>query len=399
MRRAAPSSAFRACQALAAAALACALAPAVAQEQVAPPAASSAEQRFGGDLFIGGGSLTVRAPVKGDLFAAGGSIDVDTPVAGDAVMAGGRLRVGSDIGRNIYAAGGHVNVLGKVGGNARMAGGQVEITPQAEVAGNVTVTGGVVQLRGVIKGHVQAAGGQLLIDGPIAGDVIATSGRVTLGPSARIAGKLRYRSGSPLEQDPAAQVAGGIEQLLPSLRNGEDKARAAQAALEAREHERRFTSPVRAWTVGLMLLAALLLALMPGVSANVARTLRERSGRSLLAGFALLVCVPVGVLLLFITIIGIPAGLAIVAAYLALLPVAYVASAVGAGDWALQRWQPQRGTQIAWRIGAACLALLVLARLGWVPVLGWVIAFLALLAGLGAVVLQFTGWRVAASAA
>lgn len=398
MRRTVPSQAFRLCRALAAAALACALAPAVAQVQDASPAAGGAEQRFGGDLFIGGGSLTVRTPVKGDLFAAGGSIDVDTPVAGDAVMAGGRLRLGSDIGRNIYAAGGHVNVLGKVGGNARMAGGQVEIAPQAEVAGNVTVTGGTVQLRGAIKGHVQAAGGQLLIDGPIAGDVIATSGRVTLGPSARIAGKLRYRSGSPLEQDAAAQVTGGVEQLLPSLRSGEDKARAAQAALEAREHERRFASPVRAWTVGLMLLAALLLALMPGVSANVARTLRERSGRSLLAGFALLVCVPVGALLLFITIIGIPAGLAILAAYLALLPVAYVASAVGAGDWALQRWQPQRGTKTAWRIGAACLALLVLALLGWVPVLGWVIAFLALLAGLGAVVLQFMGWRVAAGA-
>jgi cytoskeletal protein CcmA (bactofilin family) len=374
------------------------MASAVAQPEEARPAPSVAEQRFGGDLFIGGGSLTVRVPVKGDLFAAGGSIDVDTPVAGDAVMAGGRLRVGSDVGRNIYAAGGHVSVLGKVGGNARMAGGQVEIAPQAEVAGNVTVTGGTVQLRGAIKGHVQAAGGQLLIDGPVAGDVIATSGRVTLGPAARIAGKLRYRSGSPLEQDPAAQVAGGVEQLLPSLRSGDDKARAVQAALEAREHERRFSNPVRAWTVGLMLVAALLLALLPGVSAKVARTWRERSGRSLLAGFVVLVCVPVAVLLLFITIIGIPAGLAIVLAYLALLPVAYVASAVGAGDWALQRWQPQRSAATLWRIGAACLALLVLALLGWVPVLGWVIAFLALLAGLGAVVLQFTAWRAAASA-
>jgi cytoskeletal protein CcmA (bactofilin family) len=390
------SHALRRGLATALAALACALAPAMPQAQEVQPAGSPAEQRFGGDVFIGGGSVSVREAVKGDLFAGGGSIDVDAPVTGDAVMAGGKLRIGADIGRNIYAVGGNVNVLGKVGGNVRMAGGQVEIAPQAEVAGNVSVSGGNVQLRGTIKGHVQAAGGQLLIDGPIAGDVIATSGALTLGPGARIAGKLRYRSGQPLAQDPAAQVAGGIEKLLPSLGRSGDKARAEQGARE--EHERRWSGPVRAWTVGLMLLAALLLALLPGVSANVARTWRARAGVSLLAGFVLLVCVPVAVLLLVVSIVGIPVALALLASYLALLPVAYVATAIGAGDWALQRWQPQHGAKVLWRIGAACLALVVLALLGWVPVLGWVVAFLALLAGLGAVALQLTGWRVAAGA-
>jgi len=390
--------ALRRCLATALAALACALAPTNIAAQDTPPKGSPAERRFGGDLFIGGASVSVREAVSGDLFAGGGSIDVDSPVAGDAVLAGGRLRIGANVGRNIYAAGGQINVLGKVGGNMRVAGGQVEIAPQAEVAGNVSVTGGHVQLRGTIKGHVQAAGGEILIDGPIAGDVIATSGELKLGPGARIAGKLRYRSGQPLAQDPAAQVAGGVEKLLPALGRSGDKSRAETLALGEREHERRWSGPVRAWTVGLMLLAALLLWLLPGASANVARTWRAHAGIGLLAGFIVLVCVPVAVLLMLVSIIGIPVALALVAAYLALLPVAYVATAIGAGDWALQRWQPQRGAQVLWRIGAACLALVVLALLGWVPVLGWVVALLALLAGLGAMVLQFTGWRVVASA-
>jgi len=368
-----------------------------AQAPQPTPPSGSAGQRFGGDLFIGGGSITVREAVQGDLFAAGGSVDVDTPVAGDAVVAGGKLRLGADIGRNVYAAGGNINVLGKVGGNARMAGGQIEIAPQAQVAGNVTVTGGQVQLRGAIQGHVQTAGGQLLIDGPIGGDVIASSGQITLGPAARIAGKLRYRSGQPLVQDPAAQVTGGVEVLAPRIGRGDDKARPDAALHEERTH--RWTGPVRLWTVGLMLLAALLVALLPGVSAGVARTWRARAGRSLLVGFALLVCVPVAVLLLAITIVGIPIALALLAAYLALLPLAYVASAIAIGDWALQRWQSQHLAQAGWRIGAACLALLALALLGWVPMLGWAIALLALLAGLGAVVLQFTAWRVPAASA
>ena len=278
-----------------------------------------------------------------------------------------------------------MSVLGQVGGNARIAGGQVEIEPQAVVAGNLSVTGGNVQLRGTIRGHVQAASGQLLIDGPIAGDVVATSGQITLGPRG-IGGQLRYRSGQTLEQDPAAQVAGGVEKLLPALGARRDKARDGREGREGRE--RRFAGTVGLWTVGLMVLAALLLALLPGVSAGVARTWRERTGRSLVVGFVLLVCTPVAALVLLFTLIGIPVALALVASYLALLPVAYVASAIGAGDWALARWQPQRSARALWRILAACLALLALALLGWVPVLGWVIGLLALLAGLGAITLD-----------
>jgi len=344
-----------------------------------------AERRIGGDLFIAGGSVTVSQPISGDLIATGGSIDVDAPITGDAVVAGGKLRVGVDVGGSVYAAAGQLTVNAKVGRNLRAAGGQAELGPKSEVVGNLSIAGGQVRLHGAVRGHVQAAGGRLLVDGPVGGDVLATTGQIELGPNARIAGKLRYRSGEQLKQDPAAQVAGGIEILLPAFGGGGDR----QGPVDRHDRPRALASGFGwVWTIGLIVLASVLLAALPRFYANVTQTLSERPGMSLLLGFVLLVCTPFAALFAFITLIGIPLGLLLSALYLALLPVAYVSAGIGLGGWVLQRLRPDSATRLGWRIAAAAAALAVLAWVGWVPWLGWIIGFAALLAGLGALLMQ-----------
>ena len=249
-----------------------------------------------------------------------------------------------------------------------------------------------MRLLGAVQGHVQVAGGSVFVDGPVGGDVFATSGEVELGPNARIAGKLRYRSGAQLRQDSAAQVAGGIEHLFPSFRRGGD---AASAPPAPRHGAARGIAVV--WTLGLIALALVLLAVLPGFYRHVSQALRERLGMSLLLGFVLLVCTPVAALLLLVTLIGIPLALLVAALYLALLPVAYVGAAIGLGAWALARWKPDAADRFGWRAAAAAAALVLLALLGAVPWFGGLIGFAALLAGLGALVLQVRRTRPAAA--
>ena len=348
-------------------------------------AETPAEQRLGGDLFVAGGAVAVDQPVAGDLVAMGGSIDVDAPVAGDALAAGGKLRFGVDVTGSVYAAGGRITMAGKVGRNLRAAGGQLELGPKSEVVGNLSIAGGQVRLLGAVRGHVQAAGGRVRIDGPVGGDVLVTSGQLELGPNARIAGKLRYRSREPITQDPAAQVAGGVELLMPAW--GSD-GRASEPRGERPGPPAWASGIAWIWTIGLVVLAAVLIALLPGFSTGVAGALRERFGLSLLLGFVLLVCTPFAALFAFVTLIGIPLGLLLIALYLALLPVAYVSAGIGLGELGLRRLRPDRVQTTGWRIAAAALALMVLALAGWIPWFGGLIAFAALLAGLGALLLQ-----------
>lgn len=337
-----------------------------------------AERSFGNDRFAAGPTVRIAQPVTGDLFAAGGSVDIEAPVTGDALAAGGNLRITASLGESLYAAGGQLRLDAPVARSARVAGGQIELGPRSRVAGNLTIVGGEVELRGTIGGHVLAAAGELLIDGEIAGDVTATAGAIELGPNARIGGRLRYASREEIRRDPAAQIAGGVERVAV---RGESR--------RAERFERSFGPRGGwVWTVGLMVLAALLVGGLPEFYARVTATMRARPGASLLAGFVAVVCIPVAAVILFVTIVGIPLALIALGLYLALLVVGYASAGIALGDSLLKRVRAAAASGLWWRVGAAMLATLVIALVARVPYLGGAVMLAALVIGIGALLLQ-----------
>jgi hypothetical protein len=104
---------------------------------------------------------------------------------------------------------------------------------------------------------------------------------------------------------------------------------------------------------------------------------------ALLVGFVVLACAPIAVLLLMITVIGIPLALLAVCLYAALVPLGYLASAATIGEWLLSRMR--QGAEIVTRqripmlIGVLVL-LFVLTRVPW---LGGIVKALAVLVGVG----------------
>jgi cytoskeletal protein CcmA (bactofilin family) len=330
------------------------------------------------DRFVAGATVIERAPVGGDLFAAGGSVDVEAAVAGDALVAGGTVRLAENVGQSVYAAGGRLSLSGQVARNARLAGGEVLLEPTARIGGNLTITAGRAEIRGATDGSLGAAGSSVLIDGRIGGDAEIAAASIELGPHARIDGNLRYRSSAELQRDPAAQVAGAVEQLGPQLPR------------DAASRTTHWIGIVFAtlWTIGLTLLAAIVVALLPRASASVSGALHRWPGSALLLGFAVLVCTPIVVVLSFVTVIGIPLGLLLLLVYLMLLPVAWVASAIGIGDWFVSQLSSDPAKAMTRRVVAAALSVVLLAFLARVPWIGGWIAFVALMAGIGALALQ-----------
>jgi cytoskeletal protein CcmA (bactofilin family) len=350
-----------------------------AQVSAEPPRKDGAREMIvGPDRMATAFQLRIELPVNGDLIAAGGSVEIDAPIAGDAVLAGGDVRLGAAVGQSVYAAGARLTVVDSIGRNARIAGGLVEFGPRSRILGNVTVGGGNVRLRGVVDGTVQAAGGRLLVDGPVGGDVIATAGRLELGPGARISGRLRIVGDQEIARDPAAEVLGGVE-------------RTAVASDGVAPAERSAPAGRRAgwlWTFGLMLLAAVMVRAFPIVSLRVSDAARSRPALCALVGFAVLVCVPVAALLLLVTVIGIPLSLLTIAIYLAALLISYVAAGVALGDRLLALTRYETPGRSWWRVGAAMMAVLLIALLARIPLLGWLVVLAAFLIGLGALAMQ-----------
>jgi cytoskeletal protein CcmA (bactofilin family) len=329
------------------------------------------ERTLGADRFAAGGTLQLGGQTSGDLVAAAGELDLEGVVGGDALAAGGRLGMRASIAQDLYAAGGRVWMSGSTGRNARIAGGYVELVPQARIAGNATVAGGDVRIRGAVDGYLQVAGGHVVLDGAVRGNVEAAAGELELGPNARIEGTLRYVSRAELRRDPAAQVR--AVQRLEMKRIPEDAGERAGRAL------------LWIWTAGLLVLAAVFAAALPGLSAGIAATVRARWARSLLVGFVALVCIPVAALLAAVTVVGLPLALATGALYLALLLLGYVACGVSAGTLLVGQGRASHG---GWRIAAAVGGMLAISLLARIPYAGAFFVLAALFLGLGALLIQ-----------
>lgn len=347
---------------------------------IARPTASAAAAP---DRFVAGAGVVERTPVDGDLFAAGGSVDIEAPVAGDAIVAGGTVRLDSPVRGSTYAAAGSLSIAGPIERNARLAGGHVRVEPSARIGGNLTVAAGRAELRGAVDGSFVAAAGSVLIDARIGGDADVTAGSVSLGPHARIDGSLRYRSHEPLQRDPSAQVAESVE-----------RPRAAFAREDVRRSMRGLGTVLWVlWTIGLTLLAAIVVALVPRAAATIAASLRQRPGLALAVGFVVLVCTPIAVVLSLVTVIGIPLGLTLLLVYLMLLPLAWVAAAIGIADWFVSLLPSVSAGTVTRRVVATALSVVLLALASSAPWVGGWIAAVALMAGLGALALQLRALR------
>ncbi len=330
---------------------------------------SAAAQRFGDDLYLSGGDITLDSPVPGDAVVAGGRIALAAKIEGDALVAGGSLDIRSPIAGNLYAAGGEIRVAAPIGANARLAGGRVAIDREADVAGALTVAGASVRLDGQVRGYVLITAAQVEVNGRVAGDLRVVGGELVLGPEAVVEGRLDYRGAAALERAEGARVQGEITAPPPpGTSSGPGGLSIARIA----------------WIIGAIVAAAIVLALTPTGTRRVTRALRERPIGALLLGLALLVGLPVAAVLLIITVIGIPLAALILAALLALVALGYLATAAALGDAFVERRSMSSTRR---RILATSLVLIVLAVLARLPYVGWAVWLLALLAGIGAIAL------------
>jgi hypothetical protein len=346
---------------------------------------------FGSDYFGAGGALNLTDAVEGDALLAGGRVSTAGEVKGDLVVAGGELSIGGAIGDDLYAGGGNVQLDAIVTGNARVAGGDVTVGPATVVAGGLSLTGGRVQFDGNAHQYLQASGGTVRINGEVHGDAEVRAEELEIGPDTRIGGRLVYRGPSQPAVPEGAQIAGGIEFHEESVgRYFEDVKPQVQDTVHG--------VGTFLWFFGVFVAAALFLLLMPRFADDAASIVGRKPMQSLGLGLALLVCVPFVAVGLLITIIGIPLALLLMSLYLLVLFLGWVTAALFVAQRVLQVLRPGRPATRGWQLAALFAGLAVLWLLKQVPLVGGLIGFIALIAGIGALVWRTWNGRGAVTA-
>ena len=325
-------------------------------------------------------ALLVLATVPGTVLAApvqgiGGTVVVEPGETVDRVDAvAGTVVVRGTVTGDVNVATGSLVVTGVVGGDVRAGAGSVDL--RGRVDGDVTVgTGSLVLAEGaVVGGRLEAGVGTARLAGTVRGDAAVGGGDIVLAPTATFEGDLRYDGDL---DDRGATVEGRLvrDESLSGT-SFQPFAAVGEAALD-----------VYGLLVTLVL-GAVLLAVFPVASGRLAARVAEAPLETALYGLLALVGVPVLLVLVALTVIGIP--LALVGAVLFAL-VAWVGSVYGRyalGEWLLA------SADVDHRWAALLVGVVVVALLGLVPVLGGVVRFVVLLLGLGALAwLGLGGYR------
>ncbi|WP_121744122.1 bactofilin family protein [Natronorubrum halophilum] len=299
------------------------------------------------DARTGGTVVVEEGETVDSLEAFSGTVIVEGTVTGDVSAVAGDVRIEGDVGGDLEAAAGSVTIAGTVDGDVEVAAGSFTVAEGATVGGDVS-----------------AGAGNVAIDGTLEGDADIGADTIQLGDSGAIAGDLRY-SGS-LEGNTAA-VAGEVQQ---DSSVGTDLGPTIQ--------------PIASWLFAAyvlalnLLLGAALLALFPRFSDGIANRVASSPVRSGLVGFGVLVVVPVLLVLIAITIVGIPFSIVGAFGFALVIWIGTVYGRYAVAAWLLSTV----GVTNRWL--ALVVGLVAGAILAQIPIVGGLINLLVFLLGLGA---------------
>lgn len=382
------------------------------------------------DLYIGAQTLTMNGTVKGDLIVGAQTVIINGTVEGDLIAGAQTVVINGSVGDDarVFAAAIQIAEAASIGGDLVAMGASVETKTGSRVAADLVSGSGQVYLAGEVGGDVLAGTGGLELRGPVGGDVKAyvninqdtasagpmnmylSNSPVTIpsmrpglhvGDKASIGGDLLY-TGTLDVAIPAGIVAGEVTRVEPTSTeiNGQPAPRVQTDGEKVLEW---FFGMLRS-IVTLILFGLLLGWLFPRFMRLLPENLKTQPLVSLGWGSILYAAVFFGVLvIILLTIMLALIGLrwnifwlgwllltALGTAFL--FATAYLSKVVvgeAIGKWLLGRVRPALAEHRYWPMLAGVTLLVVVIGLLRFPLLpigffGWLVNFLVILFGLGA---------------
>jgi len=257
-----------------------------------------------------------------------------------------------------------------------------------KIGSDVTVESGM-KVRNVVT-----VAGQITIDGTVDNNVVAIGGSVVLTRRATVGGSVTSLGGVIVTARDA-QVNGNLTEI-----NSSNLYETLTAALSSEWEGWSWVFAVVQLSLFLAILvvALLIVALLPKPVRSVAEAIEENTFKVILCGLLGLVLIVPLALLLTVSVVGIaliPLEVIIVACSFLLGIIAVCQLIGGKVLRLLKRPNPGMVRETFW-------GLIVLLLVGWIPYIGWMVKAVAIVLGLGAVLITrfgtHQGWRLTPAA-
>ncbi len=321
-------------------------------------------------VFAAGSTVDISREVYGDVFCAGQNVTVSATVHGDVLCAGQTVHVTGKIEGNVRLAGQTVTLGADVSGNATIGGQTFTLESTSKIGGDLTLGSATASLNGAVGRDVLVGGSNVTISSTVGRNVKGSVETLLLTASARVAGNVDYTSKNLISAAEGSVVGGAVTRTEPPQ--------------QAKDKHFAVLGFGIAWFVywffASLLIALAFALLFPRVLHSVSGKAIKHPVKSALVGLLACATVPVIIVILFFTLVGIPLGLLLSLLWLVVLLLSWPFTAFYLGRLLMRK---AKNSLLIMLVGASVLLVAL-----FLPIIGMLVAFATVLLGTGMFLLE-----------
>jgi hypothetical protein len=269
----------------------------------------SANETVNSMLFMAGNNVDIAGTVNGDVYCASQTLTISGTINGDVICAGGTAVISGHINGNIRVVGQTVTISNIVSGSATIGAETLIIDKNGSIGRDLLGGSTEVTINGTIGRDIVTSASNLNINGNIVGNIKGSTENLSIGSSGVVGGNIEYTSNNSPAIATGGKIVGKVTRTIPE-----------------KESNTNNVSPLAFSVAGLvfglitwLVFAMVLVAMFPRIFDEATQNAMKKPGITTLVGVLGAIITPVLVIVLLVTIVGIPLALLILLAYLAII--------------------------------------------------------------------------------
>lgn len=315
------------------------------------------------DLFVGAQTANIEGTVNGDVFVGAQTAKITGVINGNLHVGANTLYLGGIIKGNVYAGGQSILVNnGQIGGSLLVGGATVDIDKNSSIGGSVFAGAGALSINSLIKRNVFAGTGSLVV-----------------GNEAKIGKDLYYATGDKISQvniSSGATIDGAIHKSV--VKTTQKRIEPKKENMVAAWAEIRLFSKIISF-LSALIVGYIFLKLFKNDFLKTSELVTRSFWKNLGIGFLLTIALIPGLIIMLITVVGIPIAGLVLLLFSLYTYLAKIVVGASFGGWMTKRFNWKLSTY--WTFALGLLAIYILKV---IPLVGFTTDLVVAWSGIGA---------------
>ncbi|MFC1626588.1 hypothetical protein ACFL1P_00125 [Patescibacteria group bacterium] len=323
-------------------------------------------------VFISGNNIVIESEIQGDLYCIGQDIRIEGSVEGDVICAGQYITISNDVAGSVRAVGQMIHFADiAVLRNISVFGQTISSQENTKIEKDFIGIGKDIEYRGETKRDVFIMGENVSIDGIIGRNVDLIVDSATISSSSIIGGTLEYESIEDVDVS-AATIQGEV------IKNDESESNIISSTSGIVFDVFFFLFHIFVGILLIVFFSSRVKKIMDVMRTNMKQVFGY--GLFLFCGGLLLIVI------MFLTILGIPISLLFALFFLLLIVLSRVIVSVYIGQYVLLRFWKVKKESLWWSFGIGMVTTWIVYTL---PVVGWAFIITAIIYGFGGLYVSY----------